>query len=187
MRRPLMRRGVAALAWVVVGAGGSGAQRLAAQDWQSLEVHRDARDTLPVHVRLGFGTGTLRVQPAAPPTLYDLRLRYDADRLSPTVEWRPDSRTLRVQTRLDALRLGAADRADLTLALSRRSVLDFDVQVGAVEAELDFTGLRVRSLDFASGASDATVRFDTAGTTPLERLSLQVGAGSLRVLGLGQA
>lgn len=184
-----MPRLAAAMAWAAACGALSGglASPLRAQDWQWLEARRPARDTLPVHVRVAYGTGTLRVVPAEAATLYDVRLRYDADRLSPTVEWRPDSRTLRVQTRLDALRLGAADRAELTLALTRRALLDLDVQMGAVEAELDLTGLRVRSLDFASGASDATVRFDTSGTTALERLSLQVGAGSLRVLGLGHA
>lgn len=162
-------------------------ERAGAQDWQMLEARRPARDTQPVHVALAYGVGTLRLEPADSGTLYDVRLRYDADRLVPTVDWQAGARTLRVRTRLDGLRLPASGRTDLTLGLTARAPLDLDVQLGAVEAELDLTGLRVRSLDFASGASRATVRFDTAARQPLERLSLQVGAGTLRVLGLAQA
>ena len=175
----------AALAGAMVTLGA--ASSLGAQDWQLLEARRAARDSAPLHVRLAYGVGTLRVGPAAADVLYDVRLRYDASRIDPQVEWRAASRTLRIQTRLERMRLPGGDGADLTVGLSRHAPLDLDVQVGAVEADLDFTGLRVRSLDFASGASDATVRFDTAGTTPLERLSVQVGAGTLRVEGLGHS
>lgn len=178
MTRGARRFALLALAWPAAAS---------AQDWQLLEARRPARDTAPVHVRLAYGAGTLRVRPADDATLYDVQLRYDASRVDPTVEWRPESRTLRVQTRLESMRLPAGDGASLTLGLSRHAPLDLNVQLGAVSAELDLSGLKVRSLDFSSGASDATVRFDTAATTPLDRVSLQVGAGTLRMEGLGHA
>jgi hypothetical protein len=162
-----------------------------AQDWQRLDAARPLapahRDGQTLHVRVSYGAGTLRLAPARDGQLYDVQLRYDATRVDPRVEWREASRTLRVETRLDGVRFGRLESGDLTLGLAREVPLDLDVQVGAVEAQLDLTGLQVRSLDFTSGASDATVRMDTAAAVPLTRLALQVGAGRLRVEGLGHA
>jgi hypothetical protein len=76
---------------------------------------------------------------------------------------------------------------ELRLDLAPSVPVDLTLELGAVQADLDFGGLRLNHLRLESGASDATVRFDAPNEERMRALDLTVGAASLTALRLGNA
>jgi hypothetical protein len=63
----------------------------------------------------------------------------------------------------------------------------FEIDVGACEADFDFTGLRVDGLDMDLGASSVEVDFRKLNPERISRISIDVGASELEITGLGNA
>ena len=72
------------------------------------------------------------------------------------------------------------ESGQLQLELSRLTPLDLTLDLGAVEADLDLTGLKLSRLRLESGASDGKLRFDSLNTTPMSVLQVSLGAASFR-------
>ena len=66
------------------------------------------------------------------------------------------------------------------LELSRVAPLDLTLDLGAVEADVDLSGIRVRRLKFESGASDASLRFDSLNSERMELFEISLGAANFR-------
>jgi hypothetical protein len=75
----------------------------------------------------------------------------------------------------------------MTLAVNPDARLDLSLELGAARADLDLSGLALRSLALRSGASDATIRFGAPNDTAMEELRVDMGAAELRLEGLGNA
>jgi hypothetical protein len=159
-----------------------------AQGLRTVELSRQLRDTLPMHVRLEYGAARVALRAADQPLLYDVELTYDPRRADPEYRWDARSRTLRVgleRVKFESSEGRAAPQFDLRL--SRQVPLDLQMTMGAGQAELDLTGLRVSRLQVEAGASDAYVHFDAPNLVPLELLDISAGAANVRAVGLGQA
>ena len=95
--------------------------------------------------------------------LYRMQLAYLPDAVRPLHSFAPGTRTLRVGVEKRGVRIRGGDRSgDMHLDLARAVPIDLDMELGAVEADLDLSGLRVGELHVESGASDAKLRFATA-------------------------
>jgi hypothetical protein len=159
-----------------------------AQGLRTVELSRPLRDTLPVHVRLEYGAARVALRAADQPLLYDVELTYDPRRADPAFGWNARSRTLRVGLDRVSFESGEARSApQLDLRLGRQVPLDLQMTMGAGQAELDLTGLRVSHLKLEAGASDAYLHFDAPNAVPLELLDVSAGAAHVRAAGLGQA
>jgi hypothetical protein len=75
----------------------------------------------------------------------------------------------------------------MRLALTKEAPLDLSFDMGAVQADLDLTGLAVSGLRVRSGASETTLRFGEPNPVPMRALQIDVGAAALRATGLGNA
>lgn len=64
--------------------------------------------------------------------------------------------------------------------------MDLVMEFGAVKAELDLGGLRLRTLQLTTGASDAQLRVSDPNPIELDRAVFQVGAASFRARELGR-
>jgi hypothetical protein len=160
----------------------------AAQDWRTLDASRQLADTQPARVYIEYGAGRLTLGGARPGMLYDMHLRFDAERTEARADWDAASHTLRVGTRKGSPHFSSSTQAGaMDLALTRAVPLDLSFALGAVEAALDLSAIPVRSLDFATGASESTIRFDSVARVPLDRFDLRMGAAAVRVYGLGNA
>jgi len=165
-----------------------GVRPLGAQSWRTLDVSRQLHDSGPVRVNVRYGAGKLTLHAANTPMLYDMRLRYDAARAEPLHTFVAGTRTLELGIRKQNVRLrGGGEPAELRLDLARGVPLDLALELGAVEADLDLSGLRLSRLTVESGASDASLRFDTANAEPMRSLAFSVGAASLTALRLANA
>jgi hypothetical protein len=65
--------------------------------------------------------------------------------------------------------------------------ISFEIDVGACEANFDFTGLLMDNLDMDLGASSVDVEFRKPNTERISEIRIDVGASKLTINGLGNA
>jgi hypothetical protein len=164
-------------------------RRLDAQELRSLDVARQLHDSSPLLVRVRYAAGKLALRATDAPVLYRMQLAYLPDAVRPLHSFAPATRTLRVGVEKRGVHVpGGGDRTgDMHLDLARAVPLDLDMELGAVAADLDLSGLRVGDLHVESGASDAQIRFATPNAERMRSLDLEVGAASLHASGLANA
>jgi hypothetical protein len=152
-----------------------------------------AHDTAGVmRVKVEYGVGELHIAPADAPWLYNVHLAYDRPDKSQGIRYDTASRTLMIGggSQGDNIHIGKrndSDDSDLRVGLARGVPLDMQVEFGAGDAVMQLGGLSVRNLTVSTGASDATVRFDTPNPVTLDRFKLEVGAAGFKAIGLGNA
>jgi len=112
-----------------------------------------------------------------------MQLRYDGARTQPRHTFDAASRKLQIGVQKSDMRFTGRNDSEagrLEVELSRATPLDLTLDLGAVEADLDLTGLKVSRLHVESGASDGKLRFDSLNRTPMSVLQVSLGAASFR-------
>lgn len=168
------------LAWVAAAVV---APTASAQSWRTLDVARQLTDSAPASVQVVYGTGRIGVRATSNPLLYHIQVRYDATRAQPRHTFDVASRKLQIGVQKSEMRFPGRNDSDaghLQLELSRSTPLDLNLDLGAVESDLDLTGLRISRLRVESGASDAKLRFDSLNATRMSVLDISLGAASFR-------
>lgn len=166
-----------------------------AQHVRTLESSRLLRDSTPVSVRLVLGTGTLSVGASDAPYLYRSITRFGDAFTSPTSTWNAAQHTLTLAA--GQKRNGPAARSDdnsdddgvqdWRVQLTRHAPLELSIDATAADATLDLTGLPLRRFVLNTGAAAATVRFDAPNPESMSVFDANVGAGGLKLIGLGNA
>lgn len=188
-----MRRTSHAVSAALVAAGALAANVAAprpatAQTLRSVDVSRQLHDSAALQVRVSYAAGKLALQSAQMPVLYRMQLSYLPERVEPLYRFDPATRTLRVGVTKRGSRFpGEGQPGEMHLDLAPSVPVDLELELGAVEADLDLSGLRVGRLRVESGASDAAVRFDTPNPERMRSLEFAVGAASLRASTLANA
>lgn len=166
---------------VIVGA--FAAAPAAAQSWRTLDVSRQLDGTAPVSVQVVYGTGMFGVRGTGSSLLYHMQLRYDGTRTQPRHTFDAASRKLNIGVQKSEMRFTGRNDSEagrLQLELSRATPVDLSLDLGAVEADLDLTGLKLSRLHIESGASDGKLRFDSLNSVPMSSLEISLGAASFR-------
>jgi hypothetical protein len=174
-----------------------------AQGWRTVDAARQRQGTDSVlHVRVDYGAGKMALAAARQGLLYDVRLRYDADRFAPVRHFTPSTRELSIGVSHDEAPRRAVFRAastggtatshdesanELSVALAQALPLDLRLDLGAVQAQLDLSNLWLDRVLLHTGASDVRVRFGTPNPHQLRSLEILGGATNIRVTGLGNA
>ncbi|MDE2663511.1 MAG: hypothetical protein OXI39_10985 [Gemmatimonadota bacterium] len=181
-----------------------------AQEWRDFRAARPLGDLEALEVELMYAGGRLDVSASETQLLYDVRLRYDAERSLPRREWRRAGRTghLRLTTSStpedgrdsdDATRFGdleleledlprnadAAGRLDLSLNSSVPT--DLRLGIGAGRARLNLGGAHLTGLELITGAGDVEIGFARENRAALEVLSIKSGAAAFTAGNLGNA
>jgi hypothetical protein len=172
--------GVLVAAMVVTSLGAVPAN---AQSWRTLDVARQLADSAPTTVKVLYGTGAFGLRAASTLLLYHMQLRYDGARTEPRHSFNVATRELQVGVQKSDMRFTGRDDEEqprLQLELSRATPIDLALDLGAVEADLDLTGLRLSRVHLESGASDGKVRFDSLNPTRMSALDVSLGAASFR-------
>lgn len=187
-RDRVMRRQIAvAVAWssLLVGTLLTASEAMA-QSWRSMTSERQVWNTEPHRVKIDYGAGTLRIEPADEPTLYRLEMRYDEESVSPIVEYDEARRRIRLGAEgSTGLRRNVRGESSATIGLTREVPMDVEVNFGAGEANLDLGGIRLRSLEIATGASETSIQFRNPNPIEAEKVRIQAGAADLQVIGIG--
>ena len=160
-----------------------------AQTMRTMTSARQVWGREPIEMDVQYGAGTLRIDPADAPYLYRMELRYDEDVFTPVAEYDQENRRLRLGVRSPegSRRLNVREGSRATISITREVPLDLDLDFGAGEAEIDLSGVSLRSLSLSTGASETRVAFEAPNPIQAERISIEAGAASLRVTGLGNA
>lgn len=164
---------------------------LGAQQWRTVDVARQLRDTAPHDVRISYGAGSVSVRAADEPVLFAMHLRYDEDAVTPVHRYDAANRRLTLGLGDASVRIGRSMGKDsygeLRVRLGRAVPMNLDLALGAAEARLDLGGLALRGLRVETGASDSKLTFDAPNRVRMDRLEVSAGAASLAVSGLANA
>src|SRR5690606_20645951 len=97
-----------------------------AQTMRTMTSARQVWDREPLDLDIQYGAGTLRIDPAEPPYLYRMELRYDEEVFTPVVQYDQDDRRLRLGVRSPegSRRLNVREGSRATIALTREVPLD---------------------------------------------------------------
>ena len=164
---------------------------LGAQQWRTVDVSRQLRDSSTHDVRIRYGAGRLSVRPTDEPVLFAMHLRYDEDAVTPVHRYDPTDHTLTLGLSDASIRLGRSagrnSEGELRVALSRHVPMNLDLELGAAQARLDLGGLALREVKIETGASESKIVFATPNPARMRMLDVSAGAASLELSGLGNA
>jgi hypothetical protein len=149
-----------------------------------MQASRQLGDQPELGVFVRFGAGEFELRPAEPGQLYRVQLRYDEEAYEPVHELVGNRLTVGVEGQERFSR--GSSSGELRLSLSDRIPMDLDLELGAVRADMELGGLRLRSLELSTGASETDLRVSTPNPAAMTSLEFEVGAASFEATGLGR-
>jgi hypothetical protein len=158
-----------------------------AQDWRDVTSFRQLADETRLDVQVKYGAGRLTVEPGPRGELYRVGIRYDSEIYEPLTEYRAGRLTVGVDGGGRSMRVRNQQAGEMKLALSPDVPVSLGMSFGAVEAEVELGGLKVRRVKVETGASDSRMRFSHPNGIECERLDLSMGAAAFRAVGLANA
>lgn len=177
----------ASLTAVVALYGGVFAHPACAQvSWRDVTMSRLVGAESSVDVEVKYGAGDLRIRPAAPGTLYRMKLRYDEDAFEPVAEYQRGTLKLGVEGNNRRISVGRDhDEGEMELELARGVPMNLELDFGAVRADLDLGGLALTDLQLRTGASETVLDVSSPNPSHLRRAHLEVGAAEFTARQLG--
>jgi hypothetical protein len=158
-------------------------------DLQESEESVPMGEITSVAVDVLFGAGELEMSAGDADDLLWGTFLYNVDEWEPQVSYE-DGKLIIQQGDDDESWSWPGDegvRNEWDLRFSPEAVLDMDIQAGAGQGELDLTDLQIEKLDVDLGAGDFTLSFDEPNPAEMSRFTLDVGAASLEINGIGNA
>lgn len=174
---------------LLAGALLPAAVELRAQTPATLQAARDVGMERELTVEVQYGAGTFSLTPAAVGRLYQLRAHFDEEQQVISHRYRDGH--LEIRSRLEGstrLRGGlrrTADHSELNLRLGDRVPVRLDLELGAVQGEMELGGIPLRDLNFTTGASDTRLDVSRPNPVAMQRARFQVGAAAFQARGLG--
>ena len=163
-----------------------------AQSMRPFSTFRQMHGEIRLAARLEYAAGTLRLLEGRPAELYRMDLSYDEDRYWPISDF--DGRHGSVILGLKpagggGVRVVSRNQLEqvAVVAFSPRVDLALGLNLGAVDADLEFGGLRVSQLDVKTGASKAVLRFSRPNAARCDHATISAGAAEVSLLGLGNS
>ncbi len=188
-----MRSSVAVALALALTAGT--APQAAGQTWRTEAKARQRRGQEHLDVKVTYAVGKFSLRRGPDRLLYRLDSRYDEDVFVLHSNYlESESRgSLRVEiddlgdVDIKELKNYDYEGGNLSLDLSGAVPIALDLEMGAVEADLDLGGLRLRRISLQTGASDTHVSFSEPNREAAEFCTFKAGAASFRVEELGNS
>jgi hypothetical protein len=143
-----------------------------------------------ITVKMDIGAGIIDLKKNNTGDILNAEVNYDPDEQRVDIDYdkRKDEGRLYLEStsRGDGINLSKEDNY-WDLEFGDNIPIGFEMDVGACEADFDFTGLRIDRLDMDLGASSIEVEFRKPNPERISRISMDVGASELTVTGLGNA
>ena len=176
-----MIRVLTAMSMIAAGTAELHAAQMKTTTWS-----RQVTDEEHLEVDVGFGAGELTIERGERDLLYRAVFSHDEAVAIPRYSYRNG----RLETGIrvtDRGRFGARRSVDssLDLWLPGNIPVDLRLDVGAAEADVDLSGIPLRSFEFNTGASKSEIRIDAANPERMASASINAGAADLAVRGMG--
>ncbi|HEX2778009.1 MAG TPA: hypothetical protein VHM30_00820 [Gemmatimonadaceae bacterium] len=164
-----------------------------AQQWRTVETARQLTATDPLAVTIRYAAGHLELRPVEGRLLYQMRIRYDEQAMDALHQY--DAADHRLQLGLRSANVGwramksmhGEKGGSMSVGLTSELPMALDVELGGVEADMDLGGLRITQLKLASGLAGVKVDFSSPNAVVMERMSLDLGLGGLKLENVGNA
>jgi hypothetical protein len=165
------------------------------QTWRTEAKARQRRGQDFLDVKIKYAVGRFELSRGSDRLLYRLDSKYDEEVFNLRSNYlESEGRgSLRIEIEghddIDFKDLKDYDyeAGNLSLELTGATPLALDLEMGAVEADLDLGGLRLRQISLQTGASDTHVRFSEPNRDEAEFCTFKAGAAQLRVDDLGNS
>ncbi|MGB2769181.1 MAG: toast rack family protein [Candidatus Zixiibacteriota bacterium] len=141
-------------------------------------------------VKMDIGAGIIDLRRNRTGDILIAEVEYDPDELEVEIKYDADKDEGTLYLESDSKRKGIdLDKEDhyWNLEFTDKIPITFEIDVGACEADLDFTGLKIDRLDMDLGASSVDVDFREPNPVRIHKISIDVGASALTIIGLGNA
>lgn len=165
-----------------------------AQTWRTVTSARQLHGEHALNVQVEYGAGLFRVTPGADGELYRVEMRYDEEQFTPVRSYDAAAGTLRVGVRgREGVRVSLGDdrRGEeppfLNLGLSPDIPLSLDLQLGAVESDVELGGVALQRLHYETGASATRLRFSRPNPIACTEMVLRAGAAEFEARQLANA
>jgi hypothetical protein len=150
----------------------------------------ELKDEKHLTVKIDIGAGIIDLRRNRTGDICNAEVEYDPDELEVEIEYDADKDEGTLYLESDSKRKGIdLDKEDhyWNLEFTDRIPITFEIEVGACEADFDFTGLKIDRLDMDLGASAVDVDFLKPNPVRIHKMSIDVGASALTIIGLGNA
>ena len=117
-------------------------------------------------------------------------IRYDADKFRVDIEYEKTGTTADILLSSEKNRRSNSNRARdcrWDISLSRDYTWDINLEIGASEGEMDFSGLPLEGMSLDLGASECRIVFASPNPQRMRELAIDAGAGDVEITGLGYA
>lgn len=161
-----------------------------AQSWRTFDAARQLHDTSAIAVHVMYGAGRVTLKPEKARNLFEMHLKYDAERAEPMYQFdRAAAQVMmgvRQRSGIRSMR-GDNEGSELSLNLSPSAPMRLQLDVGAAEGDYDLSGLQLDEFGLKTGATESHVRFDAPNPRRMRALRIEMGAASVNIDGLGNA
>ncbi len=140
----------------------------------------------PVKMELAMGAGKLEVSGGST-NLIEGTVRYNVESWKPVVTRSGNEFSLKQEAKNVRGIPGTNLVNDWNLKLSDTVPLDLQIEAGAYEGKIDFSGVHLRSLNIADGASKSEVRFNSPNPERMDKLAYKTGASQVSLYNLANA
>lgn len=141
-------------------------------------------------VKMDLGGGIIVLEKNDTGDILDAEIEYDPDKVDIDIGYRKtkDRGKLFLESEFKDGHLDFdTDYNYWHLGFTSKIPIDFVMDIGACEAEFDFTGLKINNLDLDFGASSTEITFRKPNPERISKMNIDVGASELKIKGLGNA
>jgi hypothetical protein len=149
----------------------------------------DRTDETSLVTLVDFGAGSLDLHKGSSGLIVDATVTYDRKYIDFYTDYkrRRSVGYLEMASDLDGAHISGRLKNDWDVGLTDAIPIELELDIGAAEAQLDLSGLAVTRLDLEIGAADAEIWWNQPNGAELEEISIECGASSLHMEGLGDA
>jgi hypothetical protein len=141
-------------------------------------------------VKMDLGGGIIDLKKNDSGNILDAEIEYDPEEVDVDVDYRKtgDGGKLYLHSEFEDGDLDFdTDYNYWHLEFTDNIPIDFEMDIGACEAELDFTGLKISNLELDLGASSTEIIFRKPNPERISKINIDAGASELDIKGLGNA
>jgi hypothetical protein len=141
-------------------------------------------------VKIDLGGGIIELERNNTGNILDADIEYDPDQVDVDIDYHKigDGGKLYLSSKSEDQHFDLdTDDNYWHLEFTDRVPIDFEIDVGACEAEFDFTGLKINNLDIDLGASSTEINFKKPNPERISYINIDAGASKLKIKGLGNA